>query len=274
MIRKILLSAAMMAVICGAQAQDTASVAPSPLDELVIVRGDTVSMVIHERNYSRYDRGLFNYLFIPKGAWSFGLTASYGEFDSDDVSVLDVVKNFDFKGTMYSIKPTVSYFFSNNSSIGLKFNYTRGNGDLGRLKVDIEDDVNFDIRDVSYYSENVSLGVFYRHYVGLSRSKRFGVFNEVDLSFGSGQSRFKRSYDGELRDTRTNMITGALNFSPGVSVFIVDHAAFNISFGVFGIKYLHEKQKTNGVDEGSRTSSGANFKFNIFNINFGLQIVI
>ena len=35
-----------------------------------------------------------------------------------------------------------------------------------------------------------------------------------------------------------------------------------------------EKQATNGVDEGSRFTSGANFRFNIFNINFGLMVVI
>lgn len=36
----------------------------------------------------------------------------------------------------------------------------------------------------------------------------------------------------------------------------------------------NEKQLTNGIDEGSRFTSGANFRFNIFNINFGLMVVI
>ena len=39
----------------------------SDLDERVIVGKDTVSIVIPEPNFGRYDRGLFNYLFIPKG---------------------------------------------------------------------------------------------------------------------------------------------------------------------------------------------------------------
>jgi hypothetical protein len=47
-----------------------------------------------------------------------------------------------------------------------------------------------------------------------------------------------------------------------------------VSFGVFGVKFRNEHQKTDGVDEGSRFTSGANFKFNIFNINFGLMVVI
>lgn len=57
-------------------------------------------------------------------------------------------------------------------------------------------------------------------------------------------------------------------------MFIQDYVSFNVSFGVFGINYQHERQSTDGVDEGSRTTSGANFRFNIFNINFGLMVVI
>ena len=55
---------------------------PPLLDEdLVIVSNgsagnDTVSMILKQRNFGRYDRGLHNYLFIPKGRWEVGLTAS------------------------------------------------------------------------------------------------------------------------------------------------------------------------------------------------------
>ena len=268
--------------VASAQTVDSLEVysefSPEPtgniLDQKVIVGNDTVSIILPQRNFGRYDRGLFNFLFIPKGQWSFGLTASYGEFNSDDVQILSLIKDFEFKGKMYSIKPTIGYFVANNQSIGLKFNYTRGEADLGSLSVDIDDDLNFSLKDVSYYSNTYSIGVFYRTYVGLSTDKRFGVFNEVDLSFGSGSSRFKRYYGGELRDTRTNITSASLNFSPGVCVFIMDNVSFNVSFGVFGVSLRNEKQITNGVEEGSRFSSGANFKFNLFNINFGLGVHI
>ena len=69
-------------------------------------------------------------------------------------------------------------------------------------------------------------------------------------------------------------MTLALNFSPGVTVFIMDQVSFNVSFGVFGVKMHHERQTTDGVEEGSRFASGANFKFNIFNIKFGVAAYI
>lgn len=251
-----------------------AEIDPRLLDETVIVGSDTVSIILPEPNYGRYDRGLFNFLFIPKGQWMFGVTASYGEFNSQDIQLLSLLKDFSFKGKTYAIKPYFSYFFRNNQSMGMRFEYTRSAADLGSLAVDFDEDLNFSISDVSYYSQMYSASVFYRSYVGLGTAKRFAIFNEVSLAFGSGASRFKRLYDGEPRDTRTNTVKFGLDFSPGVCVFIMDNVSFNVSFGVFGLHVTHDRQYTNGADEGSRTSSGANFRFNLFNINFGIGVTI
>lgn len=272
----LILFATVMAAGARIVRKDTVSQAEriAAVDELVIVGNDTVNMILPEHNFGRYDRGLYNYLFVPKGRWAFGLTASYGELNTKDIQVLSLLKDFDFGGKIYSLNPTVSYFFRHNQSIGLKFVYSRGTADINNLSVDIDDDMNFSLRDVSYYSETFALGTFYRTYYGLGNNKRFAVFNEIDLSFQSGASRFKRLYNGEPKDTRTNITQASLNFSPGVCVFIQENVAFNVSFGVFGLKWRREHQMTDGIDEGKRFTSGANFRFNLFNINFGLLVVI
>lgn len=278
MIKRLIILSLVFVTALAAAAQivrkDSVPLGLAEVDQKVIVRGDTISIVLPQKNYGRYDRGLFNFLYIPKGEWSFGFTASYGELNTDDIQVLSILKNVDFGGKQYSIKPSVSYFFNHNQSIGMRLNYTRGEANLHNLALDIDDDLNFELKDVSYYSHSYDVGVVYRNYVGLDKHKRFSVFNEVALDFGSGSSRFKRYYNDVLRDTRTNSMGLSLNFSPGLCVFVQDNIAFNVSFGVFGIKVNKEKQKTNGVEEGSRVSSGANFRFNIFNINFGLMVVI
>ena len=243
-------------------------------NELIIVGEDTVSNIIPEKNYSRFDRGLKNYVFAPKGEYQLGLTASYGEFDADDVQVLSILKDLDFKGHLYSIKPSVSYFFKNNQSIGLRLNYTRGVADLSNLSVDFDDDLNFTLHDVKYHSNCYAGEIFYRRYIGLDKSKRFAIFNETNLSYMHGTTRFQRYYNEELRDTRTTINEVSLNFCPGVCVFIMDAVSLNLSFGVFGVSFRNEDQTTNGVDEGSRFTSGANFKLNIFNLNFGIGVHI
>ena len=114
---------------------------------------------------------------------------------------------------------------------------------------------------------------FYRNYVGLGTMKRFAVFNDVDLSFASGSARFIRSYNN-VPATHAPPVPKCRSTSPGLCVFIMDNVNFNVSFGVFGLKLRHERQTTDMVEHGSRFSSGANFRFNIFNINFGLGVNI
>lgn len=263
-----------------AQAQilrkDSTAVARRDSLERILVRvgNDTVPAVMHDRNYGRYDRGLFNWLFFPKGKWAFGLTANYGQISTDNLQLLDVITDIDLKGKIYSLNPSVSYFFGHNSSIGLKVSYSRGEADLNSFNVDIDDDMNFNLHDISYINQTFAMGPSYRYYVGLDRGGRFGVFNEVDLMFQTGYSKFRRPINDKIRETNTTITQASLNFNPGVVVFIQQNVAFNVSFGVFGLKVRSEKQLTDDVYEGSRLTSGANFRFNIFNLAFGMLIVL
>ncbi len=242
--------------------------------ERVVVGKDTVPLIIRQRNFGRFDRGLFNFLFIPKGQWHFALTASYGEFSSSDLRALDLLTDVDVSGHIFSIKPSVSYFIRNNVSVGVRLNYTRAKAGLGSLNLDFSDDISFNLSDIAYGSEEYSAAVTCAQYIGITRGSRFGIFNEVELSFASGNSDFQRPYAGELKNTHTTYMQARLAFSPGVCVFVMKNVSFNVSFGVFGFYLRNEKQTVNGEALGNRFTSGANFKFNIFNINFGLGVHI
>lgn len=240
------------------------------LRERVVYRGDTINTVLTSRNFSRFDRGLSNYLFIPRGQWTFGITAAYGEFSTSDLEMFDLLSDIDLGGHIFQINPYLGYFVRPNVSVGLKFGYYSAKGHIDSFMVDIDEDMNFNLHDILYRSESYSAGIALRQYFGLSRRGRFGVFNEVDLSFSSGSSDFARPYDGVLKTTHTTQMKAELNFSPGVSVFIMDNVSFNLSFGVFGFHLRNENQSVDGVPSGNRFTSGANFRFNIFNINFGI----
>ncbi|MDE5796069.1 MAG: hypothetical protein K2H75_03060 [Muribaculaceae bacterium] len=240
------------------------------LAEKVIYRGDTISTVLKSRNLGRFDRGLRNYLYIPHGQWTFGITASYGEISTSDMEIFDLLDDIDLSGHVFSINPYIAYFVRDNLSVGLKFGYNSTKGRIDSFKVDIDEDMNFDLHDIMYRNESYSAALTLRQYFGLTRRGRFGVFNEVDLTFASGNGDFVRPYNGVLRTTHTNTMQAQLNFSPGVSVFILENVSFNVSFGVFGFKLRNEKQTVDGEPMGNRFTSGANFRFNIFNINFGI----
>lgn len=255
---------------------------PDPADDLVVVRGDTVSQVLRSRNLGRYDRGLFNYLFIPKGGWQVGITASYGQFNASDLRLLDLIGDLDFGLSAFSVKPYLSYAVRNNILVGLRFGYTSAKGNIDNMDVDFDEDLNFGLRDVRYRNESYSSAFFVRQYIGLSRAGRFGVFNEMELAFSSGNSDFRRMYDGAPKSTHTTFMEAKLNFSPGLTVFIMENTSFNVSLGVFGFYLRNEKQRSYMLDPedavkhpdetANRFTSGASFRFNIFNINFGLGI--
>lgn len=228
--------------------------------------------ILHDRNMGRYHRGLFNYRFIPKGDWAFGLTASYGEFSTDDLQMFDLISDVDLSGHSFSIKPQMQYFLRDNLSIGLRLNYTQTRGDIDSFKLEIDEDMNFNIHDVGYKGESYAAALTLTQYLGLSRRGRFGVFNEVELAFSSGNSDFRRPFGENIRTTHTTTTGVSLTYSPGVSVFVMKNASFGVSFGVFGFTLKNEKQWVDGVSSGNRLTSGANFRFNIFNINFGISI--
>lgn len=243
-------------------------------NEMVTFRGKTIPMILKDRNLGRFDRGLFNYLFIPKGIWQIGITASYGEFSTEDLQILDLVSDIDFKGKLWSVRPYFSYFIKSNMSLGLRLGYTSGEASIGSFNVDLDDDLSFNLHDIFYKSNSYSASITYTNYLGIARQGRFGFFNEVELALAGGDSDFHRPFNGEMRRTHTTTFETALNFSPGICVYVMDQVSFNVSFGVFGLNIKHEKQKVNDEPLGERTTSGANFRFNIFNINFGIAVNI
>lgn len=242
------------------------------LDEMVIYKGDTIPMVLKDLKLGRYDRGLFNFLFIPKGMWTLGLTASYGKFSTADLQMFDVLSDVDISAHAFSIRPYFSYAFRNNITAGLRLEYSNVVGNIDSFGLDIDEDMNFNIHDVGYSSQSYAAAVLLTQYIGLTRKGRFGVFNEAQLKFASGTADFNRPYDGVNKSTHSSEFEASLTYSPGLCVFVMPQVSCNLSFGVFGFSIKKTRQWEDGVKSGSRLTSGANFRFNIFNISFGLAV--
>lgn len=247
---------------------------PVNLNEMTYWHGDSIPMALHTKRLGRFDRKLYNWLIYPKGIWHISLTANYGELSTDDSEFLSLIQDVDLKGKIYSIKPSVSYFLRNNLCVGLRLAFTKGEMGINSFKVDIDEDMSFNLHDIKYNSDSYAAAVFIQQYFGLSRRGRFAVFNEAEVSVGTGSSHFIRPFDGAIRDTRTKTQSFNINYSPGVSIMMMKNAAFNLSFGIFGFHLKDEKQWENGEEAGSRFTSGINFRFNLFNINFGVSIII
>ena len=132
----------------------------------------------------RYDRGILNYRFVPKGKWIGGLTFSYVNLDSDNSSMLyAILGDMDATFTMKSIHPFVGYALKDNVVVGAKFGYSHIVGDLGNIDLNLGDDLSFNIGNMRYTEDMYSFGVFNRSYVGLDENGIFGLFNETALTY-------------------------------------------------------------------------------------------
>lgn len=231
--------------------------------------------IIRTKAIGRFDRGIINYRFIPKNKWLGGLTFSYVNMDTDDSRLLfSILKDIDCSFRTFSVKPFIGYAIKDNIVIGAKMGYNHTVAGLGNISLNIDEDLSYELKDMRYDEDSYTIGVFHRSYVGLDRDKRFGFFNETTLSYNSGSTTFSRGEGDTMKKTETTINELHVGLNPGVVVFIMENVCAEVSLGVVGFKYRSEKQKNNEGEVGTRRSSGANFKINLFNINIGITLCL
>ena len=218
-----------------------------------------------KRAIKRIDREVQETVFIPKGTWMAGGTVSYSEHDEGNLNFL-IMKDLEGKGYDFSISPYVGYFFRNNVSAGFRFACRRDYLDLGNLDIDVGD-ITLAFDDLYYLEHKFESTAFLRTYIPIGRSKIFGLFNEARLTYGYGRGKNSTgsgsTYDGTFQ-TKHNFQIG---FAPGLTAFITDWSAIEVSVGVMGYNFEWTKQQTNQVEEGSMRTSSGNFRINLFSIN-------
>ena len=220
-------------------------------------------------------------LFVPKGTVSFGLTASYNSYDlgsaADDagykmfLSLLDGVYG---NMTSCGIAPAVSYFVADNTSVGLRFDYSKSVLGLGSASLALGDLMSLDINDVNYLKQSYSGSLTMRHYMSIADSRRFAIFVEGRGTLGYAQSMNYQREGDDKYGTYQDIYKASLSLVPGVVCFMMDNAAFEVSVGVLGFDTQKVKQVTNQVEYSEMKSSGANFKINLLSVNFGMSFYI
>ncbi len=239
-----------------------------------MISEDTTSLVSKIIRKPLFDRGINNHRFISKGSILGGITFNYFSFDSKDSKFLfGMLDNVNYNASMLGFSPYFGYSIADNQIIGLRANYSRINGALGNFSLNFGD-FDMSIQDLNYKQNSYGLALFYRSYVGLDASHRFGLFSEVSLSYKMGDSLFDKGRDSELKSFHTTSHAFDIGMSPGIAVFISQNACMEVSFNVVGFNYRKENQTLNKEDNGSFESSGIDFRINPFNINIGLTVTI
>lgn len=221
----------------------------------------------------RFDRGINNSIFVPKGQWIVGGSFSYSETSANDYELL-VVEDIDGSNYSFKVSPYVGYFFKDNLCIGGRFGYSRTMTKLNSTSINISDDLDFSI-DNFYNLKHIYTGaVFFRNYISLGESKRFALFNEVRLAAGGGQGKTISGVDDAVEGSYQDIFEMELGVIPGITAFISDNVAVEASVNVLGLSYKKYDQTRDQVYKGSLESAGVNFKVDILSINLGVSFYI
>lgn len=227
-------------------------------------------------NQMRSQRGLTDThnLFIPKGQWIFGGTASYSTHTNQSYQFL-IVEGINSTGYTFKVSPMIAYAFRNNMALGGRFIYSRTLLKLDKASINFGDEgssVNLNVRDYYALQHNYQVAAIWRQYIPLGRNKRFALYNEMSLAGGGSQARFAN--DSPVKGTYQKGYSFSLGISPGIIAFATNNMAVEVNVGVMGITYDHTEQVHNQVTVGERNISQMNFKINIFSIGLGVAFYL
>ena len=241
---------------------------------LLFVMLGVVSVVAQSsRRVERIDREVQKAVFIPKGSWMVGGSVSYSEHDEGNLNFL-VLKDVEGEGYNFSVSPYFGYFFRDNIAIGGRFAYKRDYLDLGNFDLNLGEDFNISLKDIYYLEHKYEASMFVRTYMPIGRSKIFGLFNEARLTYGYGTGKNSTGSGSEYDGTYQTVQNMQIGFAPGLTAFITNWSAVEVSVGVMGFDFKWLDQETNQVETGKQRVSSGNFKINLFSINIGMTIYL
>lgn len=222
-----------------------------------------------------FDRHINRHKFVYRGEFVMGVMATHGDIFAAGSDVLLVLSDITGSASFTYVNPYFGYTYSDNLTAGVRFGYTELGGTLDAATLDLgsSSDLSFAIPYVSYNSEVTSYGLFHRSYAALDKGGQFALFADVDLGATTSKTIFEMEVGETLITTKSRGWGVALNFNPGVAVYVLPNVCTTLSFGLGGISYTSTKQydaEDNFI--GDKRISSLDFKLNLLAIKLGVNI--
>ena len=220
-----------------------------------------------------FKRGLEQISFIPKGQWITGVSVSFSQSNQKNYQFL-IVESINGDTYTFKVSPMLLYCFQDNLAAGGKFAYTRSRTRLDNATVVIDSETDYNVENLYSISQNYSAMAVFRNYISFGRSRRFGLFNEVQLQIGGGDSKIATGRGKDLTGTFERSWDVNVGLAPGLIMFLNNYSAIEVNVGVLGFSYNHTKAVTDQIYDASRYGKSARFKINLFSITFGVAFYL
>lgn len=212
-------------------------------------------------------------VFVPKGVWIGGVSVSYTQSNQKDYRFL-IFEDITADTYSFNLAPMVAYAFADDMAAGGKFSYNRSLYKIANADLKIDPEMMFGVQHLYRISHNYSGMAIFRNYFSLGRSQRFGIFNEMQLGMGGGQSKIMLGTGRDLTGTYEENFNFNVGLAPGLALFLTNYSAMEVNVGVLGFNYNHTRSVRDQIYVSSRTSKTANFKINLFSVTFGVAFYI
>lgn len=216
----------------------------------------------------QFSRDITKATFVPKGQWITGVSVSYSQSHQDNYTFF-VLEHLNGDTYTFKVSPMLFYSFKDNLAAGGRFAYQRSRTQLDSGYLNLGEDTNYDIDHLYRIAHNFYVGAGFRNYLPLGNTLRFGFFNEVQLQLGGGQSKIENGSGEDLTGTYETNFNLSVGLQPGLVVFLNNYSAIEVSVGVLGFEYTHTHATTDRIYESTRNTKTANFRINLFSIQFG-----
>lgn len=232
-----------------------------------------VSFPFSVRAQEEFRRNLEQIAFVPKGQWIAGVSVSYSQSSQDNYQFL-IVENLSGDTYTFKVSPMVMFAFKDNLATGARFAYSRQRTKLDAARVVVDSETDYNVDNLYSISHNFYGTAAFRNYISLGHSTRFGLFNEVQLQFGGGESKLCNGSGLDFTGTFERTFSLNVGLAPGMAVFLNNYSALEVNVGVLGFNYQHTRATTDRIYVSERNHKSANFKINLFSITFGVSFYI
>lgn len=232
-----------------------------------------VAFALGTHAQEHFKRGLEQISFVPKGQWIGGVSVSYSQSDFENYQFL-IVENLNGDTYTFKVSPMVMFCFKDNLAAGGRLSYSRSRTRLDGASLVLGADTSYDVDNLYSISHNYHGTAMFRNYISLGKSMRFGFFNEVDLSLGGGQSKLVNGTSDELTGTYERNFNLNIGLTPGIIMFLSNYSAIEVSIGVLGFNYTHTHSISDQIYQAERNRKSANFRINLFSVQFGVAFYI
>lgn len=225
------------------------------------------------RSQEVFSRDIKQVSFVPKGQWITGVSVSYSQSSQDNYQFL-VIENLNGDTYTFKVSPMVMYAFRDNLAAGGRFAYSRQRTKLDNATVKLDSETTYDVDHLYSISHNYYGTGCFRNYLSLGDNTRFGLFNEVQLQIGGGQSKLENGTGVDFTGTFEKSFSLDVGLAPGLIMFLNNYSAIEVNVGVLGFSYNHTHSVTDRIYVADRNSKSANFRVNLFSITFGCTFYI